>query len=79
VDLCGSGQGPEPASCEHCNESSGSIKGGEFLDRLCDLAFQKGLCLMELVFLTILNLERHSTNRFSRHNKDGLMHRAKTR
>jgi hypothetical protein len=28
----GSGEGPVAASCEHDNESSGSIRGGEFLD-----------------------------------------------
>jgi hypothetical protein len=28
----GSVQGPMAGSCEHNNESSGSIKGGEFLD-----------------------------------------------
>jgi hypothetical protein len=30
--ISGSGQGPVPDSCEHGNEPSGSIKGGEFLD-----------------------------------------------
>jgi hypothetical protein len=36
--------------CEHSNELSGSIKGGEFLDWLSDLlASQEGLCSMELV------------------------------
>jgi hypothetical protein len=28
----GSGQGPVAGSCEHGNEPSGSMKGGEFLD-----------------------------------------------
>jgi hypothetical protein len=28
----GSGYGPVAASCQHGNELSGSIKGGEFLD-----------------------------------------------
>jgi hypothetical protein len=28
----GSGQGPVRGCCEHGNEPSGSIKGGEFLD-----------------------------------------------
>jgi hypothetical protein len=37
-------------SCEHGNESSGSIKCGEFLDWLSVLlASQEGLCSMELV------------------------------
>jgi hypothetical protein len=32
LDSFSSGQGQEAGSCEHCNESSGSIKGGKFLD-----------------------------------------------
>jgi hypothetical protein len=37
-------------SCEHGNEPSGSIKCGEFSDTLSViLAFQEGLCSMELV------------------------------
>jgi hypothetical protein len=32
LDSSGSGQGPMAGSCEHDNEPSGSIKGGEFLD-----------------------------------------------
>jgi hypothetical protein len=37
-------------SCEHGNESSGSIKCGEFLDCLSVLlASQEGLCSLELV------------------------------
>jgi hypothetical protein len=37
VGICGlvssgSGQGPMAGTCEHGNETSGSIKGGEFLD-----------------------------------------------
>jgi len=28
--------GPVASSCEHANESSGSIKGGEFADWLSD-------------------------------------------
>jgi hypothetical protein len=31
LDACGSGKGPVVDSCEHGNELSGSIKGGEFL------------------------------------------------
>jgi hypothetical protein len=31
LDSSGSIQGPVASSCEHCNKSSGSIKGGEFL------------------------------------------------
>jgi hypothetical protein len=27
-----SGQGPMAGSCEYCNEPSGTIKGGKFLD-----------------------------------------------
>jgi len=29
-DVSGSGQGPVACSCEHGNESSGYMKGGEF-------------------------------------------------
>jgi len=32
LDAFGSGQRPMVDSCEHRNESSASIKGGEFLD-----------------------------------------------
>jgi hypothetical protein len=32
LDVAGSGQGPMAGSCEHCNETSGFVKGGEFLD-----------------------------------------------
>jgi hypothetical protein len=32
LDSSGSGQGPVAGCCEHGNEPSGSIKGGEFLD-----------------------------------------------
>jgi len=32
LDPSGSGQGLEADPCEHGNESSGSINGGEFLD-----------------------------------------------
>jgi hypothetical protein len=36
--------------CEHDNEPSGSIKGGELLDYLSVLlAFQGGLCFEEFV------------------------------
>jgi len=31
-DASGSGQGPVAKAFEHGNETSGSIKGGEFLD-----------------------------------------------
>jgi hypothetical protein len=43
----GLGQGQVVTSCEHDNETSGSIKGGEFLCILS--AFQGGLFHMELV------------------------------
>jgi hypothetical protein len=36
LDSSGSGQGPVAGPCENGNESSGSIKGGEFLDYLSD-------------------------------------------
>jgi hypothetical protein len=32
LDSSGSGEGPVAGSCEHGNEPSGSIKGGEFFD-----------------------------------------------
>jgi hypothetical protein len=32
LDSSGPGQRPAASSCEHSNESSGSIKGREFLD-----------------------------------------------
>jgi len=35
-DTSGSGEGPVASSCGHGSESSGSIKGGEFLDWLSD-------------------------------------------
>jgi hypothetical protein len=34
LDASDSGYGPEAGFCEHGNETSGSIKGGEFLDQL---------------------------------------------
>jgi hypothetical protein len=36
LDSSGSGQGLVAGSCEHGNEPSGSIKGGEFLHYLRD-------------------------------------------
>jgi hypothetical protein len=36
LDSSGSGQGPVAGCCEHGNEPSGSIKGGEFLDQLSE-------------------------------------------
>jgi hypothetical protein len=36
LDTFGSGQGAVMGSSEHGNESSGSVKGGEFLDQLSD-------------------------------------------
>jgi hypothetical protein len=35
--------------CEHGNGPSGIIRGGEFLDKLSDLASQERFCSMELV------------------------------
>jgi hypothetical protein len=32
MDASGSEHGPVEGCCEHCNEPSGSIKGGEFLE-----------------------------------------------
>jgi len=34
IDLSGSGYGPVTGCCEHGDEHSGFIKGGEFLDQL---------------------------------------------
>jgi hypothetical protein len=40
----------EEGSCEHDNESMGSIRGEEFTDHLSDFfVSQEGLCSMELV------------------------------
>jgi hypothetical protein len=35
-------------SCERDDESSGSIKGGEYFDQLSDLECQEGLCTMDV-------------------------------
>jgi len=32
MDACGLGEGPVAGSCEHSDDSSGSTKGGEFLE-----------------------------------------------
>jgi hypothetical protein len=40
-------------SCEHCNELSGSIKGGEFLEQLRDLPL---ITEIDLLFPEIVNL-----------------------
>jgi hypothetical protein len=37
-----SGQGPMASFCKHGNESSGSIKSGEFLDYLSVLLYSRG-------------------------------------
>jgi hypothetical protein len=43
---------PTTGSCEHGNEHSSSMKGGEFLDKLAiTLASQQGLCSMKLLLL----------------------------
>jgi hypothetical protein len=42
-DAFGSGHGPVAGSCEHGDEPSDSIQGGEFLDQL------RRTCFMELV------------------------------
>jgi hypothetical protein len=48
-------------SYEHGTEPSGSIKCGEFLDQLSVLlAFQEGLCSMEIVNVLKGNISRHS-------------------
>jgi len=36
LDSYGSEQRPMAGSCDHCSEPSGSMKGGEFLDKLSD-------------------------------------------
>jgi len=66
VDSFGSGHGPVAGSCEHGNEPSDSIKGGEFIDYLSDLACEGGLCYLELVYQllgrrysALLTLPRH--------------------
>jgi hypothetical protein len=46
----GSGQGQVAGPCEHSDEPSGCIKGGEFFDQLSDsLTSQEGFCFMELL------------------------------
>ena len=48
MDGVGSGQGQVAGTCEYGDESSGSVKCGEFLDQLQNrLASQEGLCSME--------------------------------
>ena len=48
LDLAGSERGQVAGTCECDNESSGSIKCGEFLDYLQNqLASREGLCSME--------------------------------
>jgi hypothetical protein len=50
LDISGSGLASFVGYCEHGNEPSGFIKGGEFLGQLSVLlAAQVGLCSMELV------------------------------
>jgi hypothetical protein len=41
LDSSGSGQGQVAGSCEHGNEPSCSIKGGEFIDLLSDCQLLK--------------------------------------
>jgi len=36
LDACGTGEGPVSGCREHGNVTSGSIKGREFLDYLCN-------------------------------------------
>jgi hypothetical protein len=43
MDSSGSEQGPVVSSCEHSNETLGSIKGGKFLDWLNDYHFSRTL------------------------------------
>jgi hypothetical protein len=41
LGLCGSGYAAVACSCEHGNEPLSSVKGGKFLDQLCDYEFLK--------------------------------------
>jgi hypothetical protein len=41
LDACGSGYGPVAGSCEHGNDISGSLRGGEFLEYLSDYQLLK--------------------------------------
>jgi len=41
TEFNGSGWGPVVGSCEHGNKHSGSIQGGEFLDRLVVVTFSR--------------------------------------
>jgi hypothetical protein len=49
LDVSGLELGPLVGSFKHGNEPFGSIKGGEFLDSVSDLASQEGFCSIELV------------------------------
>jgi hypothetical protein len=54
LDPSGSRYGPVVDSCEHGNEPSDYINGGESLDQLNVLsASQEGLCSMEIVMPTL--------------------------
>jgi hypothetical protein len=48
LDSCDSGQGPIEGCCEHGNELSGSLNGGDFVDQLSDIV-SEGLLSMWLV------------------------------
>jgi hypothetical protein len=44
IDMSGSGQGQVAGFCKHCNERSGCIKCGEFIDRLRNCYLFKRNC-----------------------------------
>jgi hypothetical protein len=47
--------------CEHGNELSGSIKGGEFLDKLSD--FSRNTLLNEVIYSVIHSMATYLTYR----------------
>jgi hypothetical protein len=49
LDVSGSGWGQVSGSCEHCNETLGSIKGREFLYYVWLFDSKEGLCSMEIL------------------------------
>jgi hypothetical protein len=54
LDSSSTEQGPLAGSHQHGIEYLGSIKNGQFLDKLSDLsACQEGLCSMELVSYSV--------------------------
>jgi hypothetical protein len=49
LDLSGSEIAPVTGTCEHCNDSWCTIKGGEFLEQLSDHKFLKKAVQFKLI------------------------------